>query len=205
MTFFKKLIAGFAMVVTMGAVAQAGGNVGTLVAPVVVTNDSGFYLGAGLGYADTTFKVTDCDISLDGNNLNGTVLAGYNFNKYVAVEGRYTWLVEEGFGAIGYGRGANIDVKGDSWALFVKPMYPITDTVTVYGLLGYGQTSFTSYEDIMTNEGSYEYGIGAKFAVTNSVEVFGDWTKVYDDNYDIDNVNINSDTGNFIVGVNYKF
>ncbi len=53
------------------------------------------------------------------------LLAGYNFNQYIGVEARYAGLTD----------------CLENTAIYVKPMYPIGDA-TVYGLLGYGETTY---------------------------------------------------------------
>ena len=61
--------------------------------------------------------------------------AGYKFNSYVAVEGRY-WL---GLSDNAWATISNnlIQSEGeiDAWGVYVKPMYPVTPAFDIYALL----------------------------------------------------------------------
>ncbi len=196
----KKIV----MAMMAGAlVAFAGGNVTEVeVTPVTpeVSILNGFYVGAGYSYEDT--DVVNSGIKATVNNNDGTILAGYNFNQYVAVEGRYTFTNDS------YLKVAGIDVDstdGDIWGIYVKPQYPVSDDVKVYALLGYGQTSVTSVDDgydYADREGSFQYGAGLAFSAAKNVEVFADWVRPLDTDTQ-DGYAVTSDV--FTVGAIYKF
>ena len=175
------------MVMAGGAIAPV-----EVVAPVI--DDSGFYVGAGYSYIDTDLVFGDF-IADDGFNA-GTILAGYNFNKYVALEGRYTFSADVDFdGAETYA-----DISSDVWGIYVKPQYPVTENFKVYGLLGYGET------EVLDDTGSFQYGLGGSYAATASVEVFGDWVRAYDeDDNDVAFGDYELSQDVFTLGVNYKF
>lgn len=76
--------------------------------------------------------------------------AGYKFNQYVAVEGRYWIGLEEGMEV---DLGINGDLTVDTWGLYVKPMYPVTEAFDIYALLGYASS------DASAKAGNFTYDI----------------------------------------------
>jgi len=180
---------------------MAGGDIAPVVetaAPVAADN-SGFYLGLGaaslrLGWDNFEGTDTDSRYSVYGISL----LGGYQFNQYVALEGRYVanvqdWM-DEDFDTTGY-------------SLFVKPMYPVNDVFSVYGLLGYGHLKFDGDGDSESDSG-FQWGIGASAAVTDNISAFVDYTRLWDDN-EFDGEDMD-DGGDFVfdvitVGLTYKF
>jgi opacity protein-like surface antigen len=87
--------------------------------------------------------------------------AGYKFNPYIAVEGRY-WF--------------DLDEDVDTWGIYAKPMYPVTDAIDIYALLGYA-SSDVNYIDA----DGFSWGLGGAYAFTDNVAVFVDYTSMYDD------------------------
>lgn len=157
-------------------------------------SDKYFYAGLAYSYMDMNDDTLDTDIT--GNAV--TFLAGYKFHQYLAVEGRYSLSVSD----------LDVDGTDRSWdmsnvALYLKPQYSF-EQVTVYGLLGYGEVTLdngTSY-----SEDGFQWGLGASFAATDSVDVFVDYTRLYDDS-GFDTFTANNDIvfDSVTVGVNYKF
>ena len=141
--------------------------------PIPIVGDKNFY--AGLGYA--YMKMND---DTSSNNITGRaiiLLAGYNFHKYIATEGRYfaTWdnlNVEDGT--------TEVDKDWDiaNIAIYLKPKYSI-DNFTLYGLLDYGQMSLNNHTKYTEN--GFQWGLGANFAVIDKVNVFVDYARLYDD------------------------
>lgn len=163
--------------------------------PAPVASDRNFY--AGVGYAYMKMNNDTSSNKITGQGM--TLLAGYNFHKYIAAEGRYsaTWgdlNVDEGT--------AEVDKDWDisNIAVYLKPKYSI-EKFTLYGLLGYGQTSLNSH-----SENSFQWGLGANFTATDKVDVVVDYTRLYDDkelnDLDIQN-DISVDSVN--LGVVYNF
>jgi hypothetical protein len=176
----------------------AGGNIAP-VEPVEVAVEvaapveSGFYVGAGYSYIDTTVKAYG--LSADEGIDAGTILAGYDVNKYFAIEGRYAFSADVDFG------NARADFDGDVWGIFAKPQYPVNEDFKVYALLGYGETS------LVNDGGSFQYGLGGAYSVTEKVAVFADWVRAYDDEDEITYVlgdgEVTQDA--FTVGLTYSF
>ncbi|MEA3492039.1 MAG: porin family protein [Campylobacterota bacterium] len=165
----KIMLSMFAFMVIGSSLATAGGDlveaevVSVVVQPESVTN-ANFY--AGLAYS---FLKADVDDVEKGNTY--MLLAGYNFNPYVAVEGRYMHTF-----------GSEMDVEGvgpkerkvTNKAIYVKPQYTFDETFTTYALLGYGK-SIARY-----SEGNgVQFGLGINFVVVDNISIFADFTSLY--------------------------
>ena len=213
----KNIVLSAVAVLAMSSFAVAGGDVAPIEEPVVVApiiDDSGFYLG--LAYSALNLEA-DSQNSTDPYWNEGydktwsevMVQAGYKFNSYVAVEGRYWFGIEDStqiphiFQVVG-----DIDASVDAWGLYVKPMYPVTDAFDIYALLGYASSEISA--DNLTSDSldGFSWGLGASYSFMENLSVFVDYVRLYDDSdyyapnqfTDIDST---IDTWNF--GVAYKF
>ncbi len=202
----KNSILSLVSILALSGLSYAGGDIAPIEEPIVaapvVIDNSAFYVGIGFGAASLNDDFTNEEIS------NNTVMlqAGYQYNEYVALEGRYTF----GFNT-DYDRGHLLDLFSDydgdvsSWGIYVKPMYPIGD-FTLYALLGYGGVML---DDLMLGDAyddGFQWGLGAGYAVTEQISVFVDYVSLYDDtgfDYRAKNVDVDSDT--WTVGISYKF
>ena len=228
----KKLNLSLAAIFAMGTFAVAGGDIApvepVVEEPVVVESTGNFYLGLAYGYLNDDVTVTDYAGNLPGNNLGAgatydlwdndhseiMIQAGYNFNEYIAVEGRYWFGVSDDAILNGVA-----ESSVDAWGLYVKPQYSF-DAFKIYALLGYGAADYTwtitdangwknSYSDDSVD--GFSWGLGAAYAFTDNVEVFIDYVSIYNDDadyvdaaYGIDaNYDRTIDTWNF--GVTYNF
>ncbi len=195
----KKITLSLAAIAAASTLAVAGGDIAP-VEPVVDTpvvapvTDAGFYVGAayglmGMDYSDPT--PTSWSTTHDSFMLQ----AGYKFNPYVAVEGRYWWGSSDDISAT-----QKADV--DAWGIYVKPMYPVTDEFDVYALLGYGDTDPTvNGSGPAYDTDGFQWGLGASYDVTSNIAVFVDYTELYNDTQLNEDLTI--DSWNF--GVTYKF
>lgn len=154
------------------------------------------YFYTGLAYSYMKMNDDTRDKKVTGNAI--TALAGYKFHQYFAVEGRYT-------ATLGDLRANNTDNNWDmsNIALYLKPQYAFNQ-VTLYGLLGYGQVTFD--DGSSHSEDGFQWGIGANFAATDTVDVFVDYTRLYDEN-GFDDILGNNDIAvdSINVGVSYNF
>ncbi|MCD6212690.1 MAG: porin family protein [Sulfurovum sp.] len=211
----------------MSSFAVAGGDIAPVEEPIVVVEEvmpstGGLYLGIAYGFMNT--EITDTTYPL-GGTLENTWLdedfssimlqAGYDFNQYVGIEGRY-WFGLESDSTLGRGDlGGNInaDVTVDAWGVYVKPMYPVSDAFTVYALLGYAgadieidANNFTYTTDSVDG---FSWGLGAEYRFTDAVGLFVDYVSVYDDDEDFivngGDVNTEATISAFNIGVNYRF
>ncbi len=75
------------------------------------------------------------------------------------------------------------DITYDAWGIYVKPMYPVTESFDVYALLGYGAVSFDytfGDTDFDATDG-FSWGLGLAYEFTENISVFADYTDMYDD------------------------
>jgi len=197
----KKITISVAAIVALSSFGFAGGDIAP--APVMVdeVDNSSFYLGLALSAVSTR----DADVSMDifngkdGQDRLGnlTFQAGYNFNKYIAVEGRYTTTIAD-----------DDSVEMDGWSLFVKPQYPVTEDFNIYALIGFGGVSMdpagNKYVDV--DDSGFQWGIGASYDFTDNIAVFFDYTNLAND---MDGIYwdgaLQVDADAFNLGVTYKF
>jgi len=134
-----------------------------------------------------------------------TLQAGYKFNPYIAVEGRYVKTL-----------GDPKDVRGlepddadiTEWGIYLKPIYPVAPEFDIYALLGYAGTDATGSFNIggtptsfSVNEGGFSWGAGIEYAITEEFSVFVDYLVFYDDSSALFDKVI--DSNNY--GISYKF
>ncbi len=121
----------------------------------------GFYLGGGLSAA----VATNSDVSADffeadktGQDRLGnlTLLAGYDYNEYVAVEARYTTSITH-----------ETKVSMDGWGLYVKPQYPASENFKIYALLGFGGVTLDGVNGFTADvdDTGFQWGIGASYSL----------------------------------------
>jgi len=132
----KIILASLISLATLSTCSYAGGKAVSAAAvpvvPIEVIDPSPWYLGAGIVWA----KLSGCDLqpgcTYEDVTYGAMVRGGYDYNEYVGIEARYlrTFLDEGPFG------GTPLAHAG----LFIKPQYPVSERVNLYGLLGYGYT-----------------------------------------------------------------
>lgn len=205
----KRVVLPAVAVVAMSSVVFAGGDmkeVASAVEPVVavpvVEELSGFYGGLGV----TAVSARDSSVSVDhfssteGQERMGaaSLQAGYNFNEYIAVEGRYN---------ISFTHDEQVEMDG--WSLFVKPQYPVTENISVYALLGYGgvnldgESGFFPLTD--TDDTDFQWGLGASYMIMHNISVFADYTWLADGMDGETTLGDKVDVDAFTLGVNYHF
>ncbi len=210
----KKLTLSLTTILAMSTFAVAGGDIAP-VEPVVETPmvmeapvNTGFYLGIAYGYEN--LKIETNRGSLDEKFGSILLDAGYKFNKYVAVEGRY-WSGINSNNDLAWRTGLPADVTVDAWGVYVKPMYPVTNVFNIYALLGYGSAdaSYKPNNNVTINSDStdgFSWGVGADYALTNNWSLFVDYTSVIDGETGAVDALSSSDTLNTVnFGVNYLF
>lgn len=157
--------------------------------------DSGWYIGGNLGrsYADidkdeissnlltSGFATTAFDA--DEKDTGYKLFGGYQFNKYIAVEGGYFTLGEFDFSATTQPLGTlegKVELEGMNFDLV--GMMPLSDRFSLIGRVGTqyteAQTRFASTGAInVTNSGAeqsdtnYKVGLGLQYALTRSLDV----------------------------------
>ena len=204
----KKIVLSICAIAAMSSLSFAGGDIETpeepkVIIPVVVeeVDESSFYLGIGIAAVSTR----DSDASLDfideegGQDRLGNVslLAGYNFNQYIAVEGRYTTSFSD-----------EDLVEMSGWSIFAKPQYPVTEDFNVYALLGFGGVTLDGINGAVVDvdDSGFQWGLGASYMVVENLALFVDYTSLANE---MDGVYFNgalqTDVDALTVGVTYQF
>jgi len=207
----KKIGLSLLTLIALSNVSFAGGNFEKPVEPAIVipqieevaeASVSGFYAGLGASVESTRESSLDMFSEEEGQDRTGnvTLLAGYDFNKYLAIEGRYIFSV--------------IDqdiVERYSWGVFVRPQYPITEDFKVYGLLGYGGVDISGINNanqtIEADGTGFQWGLGLSYEVYENISIFIDYINLTKDlsttRFETANANVDSDA--FTIGVVYHF
>ncbi len=201
----KRFNLSVAAVLAMSTFAIAGGDIEPVMEPVVETpvvvapivDDSGFYIGLGAGEV----QFDDTDHTHDkGKWTTVTTLAGYQFNRNVALEGRYVF----GTGDADWGGLGELDQDLDNIALYVKPMLPLGN-FGLYALLGYGQTTYDNGTEY--TESGFQWGLGVNYNFANNLSAFLDYTAMHydDDGFDDYTEGYNVRVDGWTFGLAYKF
>ena len=209
----KYRISSAIVILILSELSFAGGNVMPVEKPrEVMTSvvNNGVYFGLGISAMQLNNDFSNEEFSATGVMFQ----TGYQFNQYLAIEGRYTMNV----GNLDYDHGVTSnpdysDYPGDftNMAIYMKPMYAFSD-LSVYVLLGYGEVTLTDLPhpnnsgSVDRAEDGFQWGLGASYTFIDNVSVFIDYVRVYDDkgfDYRAQKSDINSDL--WTLGVSYKF
>lgn len=176
----------------------------SVVIPAIVDDKtvSGFYLGLGVSAVSTYEADLDFFSITEGQDRTGDIslTAGYDWNEYLAVEGRYMFsVVKEDI------------VDRSSWGIYIKPQYWVTEDFKVYGLLGIGgfDASGTSHfgHNIDSNDISLQWGLGVSYKIYDNLSIYIDYIQVARDidatAFVTQNVDVSSDA--ITVGISYHF
>jgi len=142
--------------------------------PILVADSKGnFYVGVGVNAEQTNTHRFGKD-----KTLGVTMKMGYDVSKYLGLELRGSKsLTKEDQLTHDYSVGA-----------YLKPQYPVSKDLTVYGLVGYGQNRVT-YENELAEQGirnnrttqnGLSYGLGADYMINESWSAFADATRLID-------------------------
>ncbi len=206
----KKFNLSLVAVLAMSTFAIAGGDIAP-VEPVVmveepVVQDRGFYLGLGYGLlnADRETNIAGTIVTQGSDDFSQIMIqAGYKFNSYVALEGRYWGAIDDNTFLDRYD-GIEKTADVDSWGIYVKPIYPVSDAFDIYALLGYATSDFsgTTVGDL----DGFSWGLGAGYSFSEKWSVFIDYTELYDDD-DTNAFGDNQDTSLNVTtfGASYQF
>ncbi len=195
----------------MSGLAVAGGDIApvepevVVPAPPPVVDDSGLYLGVAYGAARYKGDYTGQEYSpglgilrtysgtekIEYDTVMGQL--GYKFNQYLALEGRYWqsfgdngWSWSESGIINGTDPYSNSDsgANGDelkAWGVYVKPMYPVTEQLDVYALLGYGNVTLSDDDNgDWLDENDFQWGLGASYEFMDNLSFFVDYVRLLD-------------------------
>ncbi len=201
----KKSILSLVSILALSGLVYAGGDVAPIVEePIVMMEDnSAFYVGLGFGQAAINDDPT-------GEEITSTMLmlqAGYQYNEYVALEGRASFGFNSDYApGITGNLSSDFDEDISSWGIYVKPMYPVTEAFDIYALLGYGGVQLGNLEGGDAYEDGFQWGLGAQYEVMENILIFADYVKLYDDtgfDYRAQLEDVDSDA--WTLGVSYRF
>ena len=169
---------------TMGTFAMGGGDIAP-VEPIVeveevVNSDAGFYVGAAFAAVHEEVEITN-GINEDVDYKGFMLQAGYKFNPYIAVEARY-WNAGDEKVVMHHPTAGSIeqDAIFDGWGVYLKPMYPVTESLDVYALLGWGHQN-VKHGINDPSDSSFSWGGGVAYSFTENISVFADYVRIYDD------------------------
>jgi len=238
----KKFTLSVAAVMAMSTFAIAGGDIAPVEEPVVevvapVADDSGFYIGLAYSMANYTEEYTQyvenpeewVMLSLEGEEDYDAIMlqAGYKFNQYLAIEGRY-W---KSVGDADWSRKGSVDSSGaesvvisengytseydfTAWGIYLKPMYPVTESFDVYALLGYGNVTLSDANGDWFDKDGFHWGAGASYAFTDNLSLFSDYVQMFNKDayttaplggWDYTETNSEETIYTINLGVTYKF
>ncbi len=216
----KKITFSLVSILALSGLSFAGGSVAPVVpieepiveAPAAVES-SAFYVGLGYSYVSSNRAATlhtpgESDHGkivkdMDSNGHNVLLQAGYQFNQYLAVEGRYTLSVSDLtlVNNLDNGNEKDVDIDVSNIALYLKPIYPIGD-FSIYGLLGYGETKRNHTMRV------FQWGLGAQYAIRDNLLIFADYTRWYDEEDELHPSEprlLDTDFPAVSIGLTYKF
>ena len=143
--------------------------------PVVIEESKGsFYVGLGFAWLSTGTGDIDFFDNHPKRDRTGNLLGlvGYQFNPYIALEGRYsTYIADED------------SINSDTWGVYVKPQYPVTEDLKLYALLGFGGMTVDGVDgaNIDVDDSGFQWGLGASYGVAEDIAVFLDYTSIAND------------------------
>lgn len=195
----------------VSTLAYAGGTIGDEKEPKipeifveveeeVASSSKSFYIGLATNLVSAretgaTLNYFDAETGQERVG-NASLIAGYNFYKYLSVEARAS-------GSIAYEHVA----KFTAVSLFVKPQYKVIDKFSVHALLGYGCVKLDSLHgsNVNVDDKGFQWGLGASYDMSDSASLFVEYnafanemegTFLTDDAVTVDAIT---------VGVIYKF
>ena len=213
----KKITLSLIASMAMAGTLMAGGDLEPVVQEQIievapVADMSGFYIGGAYSFQNSNVLDYSYDVEVDIDSNNLLLLAGYDFNRYVAIEGRYQFNLGDVdlSDSEGYDESSS-DYSTDNWGIYVKPQYLMDNGFGVYALLGYGETTFENLTEKGTDSG-FQWGLGAKYTYNNSIALFVDYTNLVEGGY-LDGIDatpgvpadLDVDTDSWNFGLTYKF
>jgi OOP family OmpA-OmpF porin len=155
-----------------GAYAQTPG--------VQLNMDSGMYIGAGGGKANLTGP---CSGVCDTKDTTWSLFAGYQFNKFLAVEAAYTDLGQQTTSGLISGVPVTSRMDTTLWELVGIGALPVTDQISFFakaGIFRYeGEANTTGAFVGATKESGTEFtfGGGAQYAFTSNLAARFEWQR----------------------------
>ena len=207
----KKITLSLVSVIALSSFGFGGGNIEPIPAPEPIATEgtpSAFYLGLGLN----VLSARDADASLSffsgktgqKRMVGVALLAGYDFNEYIAVEGRYTTSIYKD----------DTTAEMSAYSIFVKPQYRFQDengqlgAFNIYALLGFGGVKMDPVNDshVYADDTSFQWGLGVSYDFDESLTLFVDYTSLangMDGTWSNGALEVSADA--LTVGMTYRF
>ncbi len=241
----KKFTISVVAALAMSSFAIAGGDIAPVEPEVVVpapmpepvvVDDSGFYVGVAYSaqrynndYDGWEYVYDDGLYEWSGKeevDYNGIMAqAGYKFNKYIALEGRYWWSLGDGDWSdkgsqtfdgepdYTWSESGNYGDELRAWGIYVKPMFPVTEQFDIYALLGYGNVRLSDDWGKWLDKNDFQWGIGASYDLTENLSLFVDYVRLadtsesisWDEQYGYGEEKWDEEVYTVNVGLTYKF
>lgn len=182
-------------------------------------NETGFYVGGGVGGTKLQLDTTGLTGSADEEDTGWKLFAGYQINRYIGVEGGYYDLGKASFSGtlataippFPAGTAASVSLKSKAYALSAIGNLPLGQSgfslTARLGVaysesdadvrLGAGATTTSSDE---TTE--LTYGLGVRYDITRAFSVRGEWERF---RIGGSNIGDKSDVDLFTVNALYRF
>lgn len=213
----KKITLSLIATMAMAGTLMAGGDIAPAMEPVVevpmvkTIDYSGFYLGMGYSAQDSDIADHSFGIDVDTESNHILFVAGYDYNQYIAIEGRYSTSVGDITlsDSTGYSETSS-NYETENYAIYLKPQYNMDNGIGVYALAGYGKTTFENLTE-KGDDTDFAWGLGAKYTI-NNWSLFVDYTDLVN-NGDLTGIeaspgvpaDLDVDTSSWNFGVTYKF
>ena len=162
------------------------------IANPAAAQDSGFYLGGGVGRAKTDIDMTGIAGTVDESDTGWKLFGGYQINRYFGVEAGYADLGSSTFSGtlttavppFPAGTAVGGDIEAEAWFVSAVGTLPITDRFSALGKLGvaFGKTEFSVSAGglagrVTDDSTEVTYGLGLKFDVTRNFSLRGEWDR----------------------------
>lgn len=147
--------------------------------PMTATADRGFYFGGSIGSASLSDDFDGFDV--DTNSTSFRLIAGWQFNDYLSLEGGYHNFgdFEQSFD-IG-GNPVDLSLKADGFTLGATGTIPLGEKFALFGRAGAffwdGDAEINNVSQSRPEDTNPYLGGGAKYAISDSLSVLGDWTR----------------------------
>ena len=150
---------------------------------------------AGIGYTHVRYDEETTGHSNKGYSLQ----VGYDYSPYISIEARYTNSSADSEKKYTFSG----DLKNT--AIYLKPTLPLTEDVSAYGLLGYGQTSIDTQAG-EKSESDFQLGLGVKYDFMQNLNLFVDYTRFHEGNgFDRDSSESDITLYSINTGLNYVY
>jgi OOP family OmpA-OmpF porin len=196
-----------------------------LLSPVAAAEDSGWYLGGNIGQSRATIddeKIVDglhdqgfitTSITNDDRHFGYKLFGGYQFNRFLSLEGGYFDLGQFGFAANTLPEGSyrgNIRLNGAN--LDLLGTLPLTQRLGLFARIGvnyadardtFSGTGFVAVSAPRSSEdaANYKFGLGLQYAFTESLVM-----RLEAERYRVDDpVEHGADMDLYSIGLVYRF